>query len=58
MNFEDLYAALLTWGIATEEELQLVCGISGARLETLEDVLYYRTGYRTWEDYYSDDYED
>ena len=37
---------LLDAGIATEEELQLVTDINGYSIETLNDVLYARTGYR------------
>jgi hypothetical protein len=35
--------------IATEEELSLVCCINGTSLDTLESVLYARTGYRSLE---------
>lgn len=33
--------------IATEEELQLITKINGFKLETMEAVLYARTGYRS-----------
>lgn len=36
-------------GIATEGELQLVTCINGYTVETLNDVLYVRTGYRSIE---------
>ena len=39
------------YGIATENELQLITDINGYDLETLEDVLYARTGYRSWDQY-------
>ena len=35
--------------IATEEELQLITSINGINLESLESVLYCRTGYRSLE---------
>lgn len=35
--------------IATEEEVILVCNINGHTQETLEDILYARTGYRSFE---------
>ena len=35
--------------IATEEELQLVTNINGYNMDTLEAVLYARTGYRSIE---------
>jgi hypothetical protein len=40
---------LLDMGIATEEELQLVTDINGYSLETLNDILFARTGYRDQE---------
>lgn len=33
-------------GIATQDELQLVTDINGYSVDTLNDVLYARTGYR------------
>lgn len=35
--------------IATEEELRLVTDINGYKMDTLEAVLYARTGYRSIE---------
>ncbi len=37
--------------VATEEELQLVTSINGYSKETLNDILYVRTGYRSKEQY-------
>lgn len=42
---------LVNAGIATEEELMLIVSINGYTVETLDDVLYVRTGYRSWEQY-------
>jgi hypothetical protein len=42
-----LWDNLITYEIATEEELQLITSINGYNLESLEDVLYVRTGYRS-----------
>ena len=42
-----LWDNLITYEIATEEELQLITSINGYNLEALEDVLYVRTGYRS-----------
>ena len=36
-------------GIATQDELQLVTDINGYSVDTLNDVLYARTGYRSIE---------
>ena len=38
--------------IATEEELSLLADIVGTSLDTLQDVLYARTGYRDFSNYY------
>ena len=45
MNKEQLWDYLVEQGIATEEELELVCNINGYSVETLNDVIYARTGY-------------
>ena len=42
----ELWDWLVDMGIATDEELKLITGINGLTIETLNDVLYYRTGYR------------
>ncbi len=46
-----LWDWLVDVGIATEEELKLITGINGYNIDTLNVVLYYRTGYRTREQY-------
>ena len=48
---EALWDVLTEYGIATEKELCLVTSINGTSLETLESVLYVRTGYRSLEQY-------
>ena len=40
---------LIENSIATEEELQLITNINGYNLDTLNDVIYARTGYRNYE---------
>ena len=42
----EMWDAIIMYGIATEEELILVTSINGYREETLNDVIYIRTGYR------------
>ena len=37
---------LIDYGIATEEEINLVADINGFSEETMNDILYARTGYR------------
>ena len=39
---------LIDMGIATEEEIILVCNIKGHTQEALNDILYARTGYRSF----------
>ena len=50
----DYYEWLIEMNIATEEELQLITDINGYSEETLNDVLYCRTGYRTREQFEED----
>lgn len=40
---------LVELGIATEDELQLVSDINGYSIDTLNDVIYVRTGYHDME---------
>jgi len=42
-----IYDRILELDIATEAEIDLVVKINGWSTETLEDILYVRTGYRT-----------
>tara|TARA_R100000808_G_scaffold8593_1_gene24303 strand:- start:43 stop:225 length:183 start_codon:yes stop_codon:yes gene_type:complete len=44
---EDLYDYLLETETATQDEISLVTSINGTNLDTLEDILYSRTGYHT-----------
>jgi hypothetical protein len=54
MTYKDNDAArvwdyIINNGIATEDELQLVTDINGYSVDTLNDVLYARTGYHSIE---------
>lgn len=42
---------LVDYSIATDEELKLVTSINGYNEESLDSVLYCRTGYRSLEQY-------
>lgn len=42
----ETWDAIIMYGIATEEELQLVTCLNGYNKEALNDVVYVRTGYR------------
>ena len=43
-----LYDYFLEYGIATEKEIS---SINGTSVETYYQILYSRTGYRTWDQY-------
>jgi hypothetical protein len=51
MEVGDAWDFLIEYGIASEETLRVVTNINGYNLETLENVLYSETGYRTFEQY-------
>lgn len=51
-----IYNDLIERGIATESELDLITDINGFNIETLNDVVYARTGYRTYEQLIEEDY--
>jgi len=48
-QINDLWDYLEMNGIATTEEIQLVTSINGYNLDSLESILYCRTGYHTLE---------
>lgn len=51
MNVNELYNAILFYGIASEETLQVITDINGYSVETLNDVIYATTGYRNIEQF-------
>lgn len=44
MNIDQAWQLLLDYEIATENELQLITSINGYKVETLESIIYARTG--------------
>lgn len=50
-DFDNMYDSLLEYFIATEDEIRLVCAINGSSVDSLNSILYVKTGYRTWEQY-------
>ena len=44
MNIDQVWQLLLDYEIATENELHLVTNINGYKIETLESIIYARTG--------------
>lgn len=55
---QDFYDFLVEYGIATEDELDLVTNCYGFTIDTFERVLYYREGYETMEQYLGIEDED
>lgn len=49
MDINTIWDAIIEYGIATEEELSLVTAINGYNEDTLNDVIYVRTGCRNIE---------
>ena len=51
MKIEEIWDKILEYGIATEQELQLITDINGYNKQTLNDVIYARTSYHDMEQY-------
>lgn len=47
----ELWDLILEYDIATYEELQLITNINGYSVDTLNDVIYARSGYHDIEQY-------
>jgi DNA uptake protein ComE-like DNA-binding protein len=45
------FSRLIDLNIATENELNLITGVNGYSIDTLNSVIYYKTGYRDLEQY-------
>ena len=56
LDLEEIWDYLVEMEIATEEELKLITDINGYNEETLNDVIYARSGYHDLEQY--TEYED
>lgn len=50
-SLDTMWDTIKDYSIATEDELQLVTDINGYSEETLNDVIYARTGYTDLEQY-------
>jgi hypothetical protein len=55
---DEAYDILVEYEIATEDEINLVCNIIGYNIETMEDILYVRTGYRSFDQLLGEDEDD
>ena len=51
VTIDILWDLLLDEGFATEDEMRLVCNINGTNIESLNSILYSRTGYRSMKQY-------
>ena len=48
-TIDEVWDLLIEYGVATQEELELITCINGYNIDTLNDVIYARTGYRNIE---------
>lgn len=53
MEWQEMYDLLLEYGVTTEEGLSIACAVGGCNEETMERVLFYKTGWRTFEGWMS-----
>ena len=51
MTTEDMRLTLEIYGIASDSEIDLVGQINGWNEESMESILYVRTGYRTFDQF-------
>ena len=45
-TINEVWDLLIEYGVATQEELELITCINGYNIDTLNDVIYARTGYQ------------
>lgn len=50
-EFNILYDLFIKYNVATPDEILLVCQINGRTVETLEDILYAKKGYKNMQTY-------
>lgn len=53
-EFFEMWDILTEYEIATDEEIGLACALCGRSLNTLNSVLYIRTGYRNLEQFFEE----
>jgi len=51
MSKVQYYDLLVEFNIATENEITLVININGWSIESLDSILYARTGFNSWDQY-------
>ena len=52
MDPKEYYDLLIEYEIATEQEIDLVVKINGWCTDTLDSIVYAKTGYQDFEQYY------
>lgn len=50
-QLSEVWSFIVDYNIATIEELSLITDINGYNIDTLNDVIYARTGYRSMTQY-------
>ena len=58
MTTNELWTLIVGYGIATNSEIDLVTDINGNSIETLNNIIYARTGYRDIESYEESELDD
>ena len=53
-NFSGLYDIMIVYGIATEDEINLVLSLNGTSVKTLLDIIYVKSGLRSIEQLLTD----
>lgn len=51
MDFENAYDYIIDMGITTQEAIDLVCDINGTSIDTINDIVYAKSGYNTLQQY-------
>lgn len=51
MTFEEMRKCVEDYGLATKDEVSLVCMINGYEKDSIDGIVYARTGYETIEDW-------
>lgn len=54
MDWQEMYDILHEYVGVSEEALEIACAIGGCNEETMERVLFYKTGWRTFEGWLGD----
>lgn len=50
-KLNEIFDFIVEWNIATEEEIKLVTNINGWNEDSLNDIIYVRSGYRDMKQY-------